>query len=213
MQTIQLDQLGAHCDSYLDGIVMRVLEQLPKMVENIVKPEVKRNCPTPEEEIRILTRGIGAHGESGTGSDNRFIRGRDGVDGVPIVDAIGEEMPILVGNGVRFGNARRMNERTIFGWRRRMLVNHRLEFGEVRTTEPFNHRYLEAMEEGGTTWIVVPRPGTTYLNPEGFIRETAMVKQTPTSGFHMFFRATTDSGVRSAFEKAIKGIVEQESNG
>jgi hypothetical protein len=186
---------------------MRVLENLPKIIENIVKPEVKRNCPTPEEEIRILTQDIAG---IGTGSDQRFIRGRDGVDGVFVVDAINEEMPVLVGDGVMFGNAQRMNERTIFGWKRRSFINHHIQYEETLTTEPFDHQYLMAIEEGGT-WVVTPRAGRKFLNPQPGYLLPIMVKQT--SGFHMFLRATTDSGVRAAFERAIKGIVEQESNG
>lgn len=150
-----------------------------------MRPVAAAAAPDADVEARLLSMGVGADApqgggmglagvQMGTPEGGRFVR--EGGQ-VPLRTAIAEDevrvwrvSPTQVVAGT--GNAQEINARTGFSW----YTRHR---GLQGPTFPFNHGYLEAVEDGGALWIVVPRPGTGALEPEPGVFARRMVKTMP----------------------------------
>jgi len=136
------------------------------------------NAPSPAEEARLLSTGVAAAGRLegvtvGTDEGGRFIRGqgmttiRDAIQIDPVVTWAANDQ-VFAGTG----NPAAINARTGFFWNTRRR-------GIQGPTFPFNHALVQAFEDGGAVWIVVPRPGTRALEPEPGVLTHRMVKTVP----------------------------------
>lgn len=149
-----------------------------------LRAEVASRAPSSEEEARMLSRGVNTNmagglgfgiGVIGTPEGGRFIR-EGGMTSVR--EAIMEE-PIktmrifdrMIGG---IGSPEYINSRTGFSW----LTRRR---GIQGPTLPFNRAYVQALENGGLVWLVVPRPDNARgrLEPEPRITARAMLKTLP----------------------------------
>lgn len=134
-----------------------------------LKPGVMSATPSADEEARLLSRGFGGSGVRGqaptvgvfgTPEGGRFLREggmvslRTAIQQEPI--GTGRQGDIVVAG---FGDPERINAITGFSWQTRSR-------GVQGPTYPFNFAYVQAMENGGVVWDVVPRPGTKALEPE-----------------------------------------------
>lgn len=170
-----------------------------------VKAAVVAATPSPEEEGRLLSQGtsegnLGGAGFGvgvfGTTEGGRFLR-EGGM--MPLREAI-ERDPIqssarggLVTAG--FGSPTRINAITGFSWMTRKR-------GVQGPTLPFNAAYVQALENGGVIWVVVPRPGTKALEPEpGKIARRMVKTLAPQRMFRgtLFLRSTRLKAVMSDY--------------
>ena len=100
------------------------------------------------------------------------------------------------------GDTKRINRLTGFFWNTRKR-------GIQGPTLPFNEAYVQAMEDGGLIWTVVPRPGTKGLEPEPGIVAQRMRK---TVGPYRMFRGTLFSrqaGMRERLMAQIRSAVQR----
>ena len=191
-------------------------------------------APSPDEEARILSRGIASGGKAlvslpwagqlytktgrgpvsgrslrggliGTPEGNRFIRGaafgvmpmqqailsdridvsREFMTRTSLIRRGGGPPQVRAGQAfegivARTGFADTINRRTGFYWLTRRK-------GIRGPTQPFNNSLVQAYEYGGMTWIVVPRPGTTGLEPEPLVYAQRMRKTV--RPYRMYLRA------------------------
>jgi hypothetical protein len=155
-----------------------------------LKPAVVAVTPSPEDEARMLSRGFGGSGIRGvqqsvgffgTPDGGRFIREgsmvslRAAIEREP-VEAVLKGDVVTAG----FGSPARINPITGFSWGTRRR-------GVQGPTLPFNGAYVQAMENGGLVWTVVPRAGTKALEPEPGRIAFRMLK---TVGPQRMFRGT-----------------------
>lgn len=134
-----------------------------------LKPAVVTAAPSPEQEGIMLSQGVSQRnmgglgfglGLFGTPEGGRFIRQgsmvslREAIAREPIAVRVTGDV-IVAG----FGSPARINEVTGFYWQTRRR-------GIMGPTLPFNGAYVQAVENGGLVWTVVPRPGTKALEPE-----------------------------------------------
>jgi hypothetical protein len=130
-----------------------------------LKAAVSAAAPSEDEEARMLSAGVGTAGGGlasfGTPEGGRFLREgamvsmREAIARDPLVTVPGTPDRV----GVGFGNATAINAQTGFSWKTRKR-------GVQGPTLPFNEAYVQALENGGVIWVVVPRPGTKMLEPE-----------------------------------------------
>ncbi len=162
-----------------------------------LRSEVAARAPSSEEEARLLSRGTATSfgpgfgmgsGIVGTPEEGRFIRQgemvslREAITSEPI-STIRRLDRILGG----IGSASYLNARTGFFWRTRRR-------GIQGPTLPFNRAYVQALENGGAIWTVIPRPDnrTRVLEPEPGVIASVMVKVLPPR--RMFRGALTARG-------------------
>ncbi len=148
-----------------------------------------RRAPSEEVEAQLLSQGQAVGGlftgtTIGDPEDGRFLRlGGD----VSLREAIDTEPVTFLQRGLRtvvgVCSAARINEKTGFSWSTRSR-------GPQGPTRPFQGQYVQALENGGGVWRVVPRAGTRTLEPETGIFTPAMVKTLPPIG--MFRQAVAD---------------------
>jgi hypothetical protein len=148
-------------------------------------------APTPAQEGDLLSVGTSTDsllggGEIGTTEGGRFLR--SGM--IPVQEAIRVD-PIEVdrasGTNVvtaATGDPQRINARTGFSW----LTRNR---GEQGPTLPFDHKWVQALEDGGA-WTVTPR-GNWLLEPEPGVTASAMHKTV--APHHMYQRARLQNRV------------------
>lgn len=151
-----------------------------------LRTEVSLRAPSSDEEAVMLSEGIAqnlaggnvfAGGYVGTPDGGRFIRQGDMV---PIREAIYSE-PIRTSRQIDrifagIGNPEWINARTGFSWDTRKR-------GVQGPTLPFNRAYVQTLENGGASWVVVPRPENRgprgipgSLEPEDGVLTRKMVK-------------------------------------
>src|SRR6185295_18196799 len=126
-----------------------------------LRAEVSLRAPSSDEEAVMLSEGIAQNiaggnvfqgGYVGTPDGGRFMRlGQM----VPIREAIYSE-PIRTRRQLDrivagIGDPDWINARTGFSWDTRKR-------GVQGPTLPFNRAYVQALERGGASWVVVPRP-------------------------------------------------------
>ena len=130
-----------------------------------LKSAVADAAPSPEEEGRLLSEGVGVSGGGlaafGTPEGGRFLRQgtmvslREAIQSDPLESKAVTPDRFVAG----FGSPTRINAKTGFSWQTRRR-------GIQGPTLPFNQAYVQALENGGVIWKVVPRPGTRILEPE-----------------------------------------------
>lgn len=149
-----------------------------------LRAEVASRAPSSEEEGVLLSRGVNTNqaggigfgiGLIGTPEGGRFIRQGEMVS---IREAIGQE-PIKTRRQLDrimagIGDPTTINAKTGFFWNTRKR-------GIQGPTLPFNRAYVQALENGGLVWRVVPRPENrrNRLEPEDGVTVRAMVKTIP----------------------------------
>mgnify|MGYP001598665515 FL=1 len=151
-------------------------------------------APSPEAEAVLLSRGVPGSGPGqvgvgggiaggviGTPEGGRFLR--QGAQ-VSLREAILTDRIVQTTTPDRVtagtGNPGVINQKTGFFWQTRRR-------GIQGPTEPFNHAYVQAAENGGVVWVVRPRSGTRGLEPEPGIITHTMVKTMPP--FQMYRRS------------------------
>lgn len=150
------------------------------------------NAPSPEVEARLLSRGAaeGGFGRQGPAGPNvgtpeggRFLREsmlsvQEAIATDPVITerTLGPAAIVVA----RTGNPTIINAKTGFFWRTRKR-------GIQGPTYPFNRAYVQALENGGAVWVVVPRSGTKALEPEPGVLARRMVKTLPP--YQMYSRA------------------------
>jgi hypothetical protein len=150
-----------------------------------------KNAPAPEVEGRLLSRGVAEGGRLsgatiGTPEGGRFLR----ESFVSVQEAIATD-PVITERTAgpatlvvaRTGNPAIINAKTGFFWRTRKR-------GIQGPTYPFNRAYVQALENGGAVWVVVPRQGTRGLEPEPGVLAKRMVKTLPP--YQMYGRAAIE---------------------
>jgi hypothetical protein len=168
--------LGAVRQSLERGLAFELLE---------MRSVAAATAPNSEEEARLLSTGVAQGGvfsgqQLGTPDRGRFLRQAGQVS---LREAIATD-PIVLRTeegGVRAGtgNPAQINARTGFFWRTRRR-------GTQGPTEPFNLAYVQAVENGGVVWTVVPRDPQRLLEPEDSVLVRQMAKTMPP--FQMFRR-------------------------
>jgi len=172
-------------------IIPRTVEIVASHIEIAVKPEIIARCPSAQEEAIALskdTSGIGVP------DDGRFMRAKDGGEGIPVKEAVQLEKPIIGANFVGFGSASGLNAKTVFSWYNRT-------YDEMRTTTPFYGQYIQALEWGGLSWTVKPRSGTKALHPEEGVFRASMTKQL--YPHLMFTKGSSNTAVIAELKKRI----------
>lgn len=156
-----------------------------------MRTDASQAAPSPEEEARLLSRGVIQSGRlsgitAGVPEGGRFMR--EGLMSMseairldPVVEGSTDfgfagSTIVLMGTG----DPTQLNRLTGFFWRTRRR-------GMQGPTFPFNQRLAQAYEFGGLVWIVVPRPGTRALEPEQGVLAQRMAKTVPP--FAMYRRA------------------------
>lgn len=185
-----------------------------------LRSEVALRAPSSEIEAQALSQGTveGAPvkgrtieqiqfqlGLVGTPDGGRFIRQGDQVS---LREAIATD-PVVTRRQLDvmtagIGDASRINRLTGFYWNTRKR-------GIQGPTLPFNGAYVQAMEDGGVIWTVVPRPGTRALEPEPGVLAQQMRK---TVGPYRMFRGTLFNRadeIRREFAEAIRDRVSERS--
>lgn len=176
-----------------------------------LRERVAERTPSSEEEAEILSRGViegAVKGRSiadlqfragfvGTPEGGRFIRQGEQLS---LREAILTD-PILVTRQfdrmiAAIGNANRINLLTGFYWNTRKR-------GIQGPTLPFNQAYVQAMEDGGLVWTVVPRPGTKALEPEPGVLARRMRK---TVGPYRMFKGALFAGQAGLSDRVRAGI-------
>ncbi len=160
------------------------IQSIKVATEEIIRPEVAKKAPNPQEEATILSVGTTARGKFlGTSSGGRFFKASGQL---PVQQAIALEKARISGDVISLGHCAGLNKLTAFSWRRRS--------GKVLSTEPFNHQWLQQLEYGGVgTWNVVPRGSKKYLEPEKHVRTTMMTKTVrPRSMYQKGFLASVE---------------------
>jgi hypothetical protein len=169
-------------------------------------------APSPDEEAALLSRGVAQGGLFagkivGTPGDDSFVsKGstrfmrlgtmlslREAI----LTDPLATETTgarILVGTGA----SRRINARTGFFWRTRKR-------GVRGPSFPFNLAYVEAVENGGVYWRVVPRGPNTSLEPEPFVFTPEMIKTMKPFGMFRRARFQRAPAIRVAVGEAARG--------
>lgn len=158
-------------------------------------------APSPDDEAKLLSMGRAAGGAFsgqilGTPEGGRFQR----LGGqISLREAIATD-PIQIRRGLRVlvgtGAPATINARTGFFWQTRKR-------GLQGPTEPFNRAYVQAVENGGVVWTVVPRDSRRSLEPEDSVFVRTMTKTMPP--FQMFRRAV--AGRREAARARLRATV------
>ena len=199
----KIENLPVAVKKAMQDIVKKTIAMLPKFIDETLKSSVTSYCPSAEEEASQLSFGITGEGSSlGIPQGNRFLRSEDGGSGIPVMDAIKQDVPKSISDGYSFGNVARLNDKTVFSWKRGS--------GQMLSTKPFNGNYLMALENGGT-WEVVPRDdrpaGDQWLNPEGNILTKSMTKTLQPR--QMFFKGGTDNSTLADLNNRVKKVINE----
>lgn len=101
------------------------------------------------------------------------------------------------------GSPEAINAKTGFRWNTRRR-------GLQGPTFPFNFAWVQAVEDGGAVWVVVPRAGNRFLEPEPGVLTNRMVKTVqPHRMFataRMAERAVTVAQVEHDVVQAVRGV-------
>lgn len=173
-----------------------------------------RYAPSPGDEAQLLSEGVAAFTFSSGEGDRGF--GPGGVVGTPAGGRFQRILPMMpmrlaielapiqttvAGSRVtvRTLEVRALNRVTGFSWATRRR-------GIQGPTLPFNRRYAEALNDGGT-WTVRPRT-RALLNPEPGVNTGLMVKTLQPTGFLTRARAevrrTAPARIKAAVSKAMR---------
>jgi len=150
----------------IDAIIPKALDIIGGFVESTMKPQIISRCPSESEEAMMLsmdTSGVG------TPEGDRFLRDGSSAQGMSLRQALALEMVYRGNDYIGFGENQKLIENTIFSW-------YNKTYDEIRSTQPFNFEYVDALEWGGT-WRVMPRQGTKALSPEDGVFRAHMTKQ------------------------------------
>lgn len=180
----------------------------------LLRSEVAARAPSSEEEGRLLSRGVNTNqaggigfglGLIGTPEGGRFIRQgemislREAIQTEPI-KTVRRIDRMLAG----IGDPDFINARTGFYWQTRSR-------GIQGPTLPFNRAYLQALENGGLVWIVVPRPENRRgrLEPEPGVTARSMVKTLPPQRMYRGTLFARQAEVRQRLGTAIRSAVRE----
>lgn len=167
-------------------------------------------APAPDREAWLVSAGTAQDGpfaglNVGVPHGGRFLR-HGGM--VSLREAIATDPVSVEGPAARVvattASATRINARTGFFW----LTRRR---GEQGPSFPFNHAYVQAVENGGVVWTVRPRPGTGgALEPEpGLLTHQVLKTMQPHGMFRRAIsvgRAATVEQIDAAIRAAVRPV-------
>jgi hypothetical protein len=169
-----------------------------------LRAEAARRAPSAEEEAELLSRGVSpTSGVLGTPEGGRFVRqgGQTSLREAIATDPIRTRRQIdRITAGI--GNVARINTLTGFYWGTRRR-------GIQGPTEPFNRAYLQAVENGGAIWVVVPRPDNRSgrLEPEPDRVTRQMIKTMPPFRMYSGALGANRSGMVTRLREAMQADV------
>lgn len=168
-------------------------------IEKVYKERVLELTPKPMEEKYYRYAGQSISGKiSEKGIDpRRYIQGKGQMS---LREAIRREKPYVIEAGkskfrVAWASFRRLNQKTIFGWRYSLRTTANPKHWPI-TTRWLDEDTVDTVEkfEYGGTWIITPRPPEgNEIMPHGLypFGEKAVAKTIP--AFGMFSNATRDT--------------------
>lgn len=173
-----------------------------------VREMAAAGAPDPASEAIVLSsgqaqQGIFAGQTVGTPEGDRFIRlgGQMSLREAILTDPVTTR--VTRGRVVfSTGNMALINTKTGFFWATRKR-------GIQGPTLPFNAAYVQAVEDGGVVWTVVPRPGTRSLEPEPGVFTQQMAKTVRPYGMFRRALATRDPQMRSSLRAQVRREVRQ----
>lgn len=197
---VRVSERGLRKISVITKLIERsVKKSLKEGVELYMLPEAAKKAPSYEEEKMIIIEGISAEGEK-IGYHyqeewaNTFIEyGRPSLR-----QAIWDDYVEIFSDGnfikANTGHTQEINEKT------KLRYFRKAQAGGLHISYPFNSKFLESIEFGGT-WEVKPREystdnkkGPKLLRPEPDITTATMFKST--DPYRMYRRALHSNKVR-----------------
>jgi len=191
-------------DSALGKAKLAIQKSLKEGIELYMLPEAARRAPSYEEEKQIIIEGISAEGDK-IGYQYTLDLANTFLERKSLRQAIEEDYieifsdPDLI--TVHTGHTQDINEKTKLMYQRRS--------GTIHISYPFNGKFIEAIEFGGT-WTVVPRiyeenikkgKKPWLLRPEPDITTATMFKTS--APFRMYKWALYDNKVRRQIKTLI----------
>lgn len=185
-----------------------------------LRTEVSMRAPSSEQEAKLLSEGIVQNIAGGNVFSGGYVGTPDGGrfqrlgDQIPIREAIYTE-PIRTSRSfdklmAGIGNPEWINARTGFSWDTRKR-------GVQGPTFPFNRAYVQTLENGGASWVVVPRPDNVAarglpgaLEPEDGLLTRKMVKTLQPRRMYasalVARRGTVSRNIFEAVKKAVREL-------